>query len=81
MIAARNTLGPPGPRSQPTPVLTEQAWLDWAVLDLRYQVEAFKSSTMLAATWTGWHLPAIAPLSQPVPPSAEPEAGEQEPAG
>lgn len=61
MIAAWNLPCWPGPAPIPTPSLTGQAWLDWAVLDYRYQVEIFNAWAALAASRREAGAPPVVP--------------------
>jgi hypothetical protein len=80
MIAARNRLGQPGPQSLPVSGLSEQSWLDWAVLDFNYQVETFKASVALGIAWPDWYLPTIPPLDLTPPPPLTPDPPDETPA-
>jgi hypothetical protein len=77
MIAARTGFGLSDPRSQTTPALSEQAWLDWAVRDFNYQVEAFKAGATLGADWADWRLPLTAPGAPLDPAWPAPATGEE----
>lgn len=79
MIAARNGFGQPGPGALPVPALSEQSWLDWAVLDFNYQVEAFKASTALGIAWPDWHLPTITPIDLTPPAPLAPDPHDETP--
>lgn len=77
MIAANPPLGQPHQGRRLSPALTEQAWLDWDVVDFNYQIDAFKSNATLPTSFASWHLPSSSPLGGPLPLPIETDAGDE----